>query len=99
MPNARAPLPAEALPISDFYTLLDSRTYIRNQNRIVALCALESRQGRKELKLYEWAWRGDERGWKVALANLNVQNIDLRRVASDAEELSKAHSISLRWNA
>ncbi|MBI4461834.1 MAG: hypothetical protein HY653_02910, partial [Acidobacteria bacterium] len=45
------------LPISEYYTLLGSRTYVRTAKRIVALCAVQSKFG-KELKLYEWNYRG-----------------------------------------
>jgi hypothetical protein len=90
-------LPPDALPISDFYTLLDSRTYIRKEKRIVALCALESRHGFRELKFYEWVWRGEGKGWKVGLANMNIQDVNLKRLAEDAENLSKNHNIQLKW--
>ncbi|MBI4467121.1 MAG: hypothetical protein HY656_06830 [Acidobacteria bacterium] len=86
----------EKLPLSEYYELLDSRTYARTAKRWVALCALKSKFG-KELKLYEWNWRGEEKGWKVALANLNVASINLRRVATDAEQLAARHDIPLRW--
>lgn len=89
-------LDTERPPLSDYYELLDSRTYLRTQKRWVALCALRSKFG-KELKLYEWNWRGEEKGWKVALANLNVASLNLKRVAADAEELAAQHQIALRW--
>ncbi len=88
-------VPDFALPISDFYTLLDSRIYVRTEKRIVALCALESRHGRKELKLYDW--KNKETGWKVDLANFNIQSLDLQRVANDARELSLKFNIQLDW--
>lgn len=86
----------EKLPLSDFYELLDARTYVRTAKRWVALCALKSKFG-KELKLYEWNWRGEEKGWKVALANLNVASINLKRLAADAEALATQHNILLKW--
>ncbi|MFQ5664521.1 MAG: hypothetical protein ACE5HL_11905 [Terriglobia bacterium] len=87
---------AEKLPLSEYYELLDSRTYVRTHKRWVALCALKSRFG-KELKLYEWNWKGEEKGWKVALANMNVAGLNLKQVAADAEELAAKHDIPLRW--
>lgn len=86
----------EKLPLSDYYELLDSRTYVRTHKRWVALCALKSKFG-KELKLYEWNWRGEEKGWKVALANMNVASLNLKRVAADAAELAAKHDIALKW--
>ena len=86
----------EKLPLSDYYELLDARTYLRTPKRWVALCALKSKFG-KELKLYEWNWRGEEKGWKVALANLNVTSLNLKRIAADAEELAAKHDIPLKW--
>jgi len=86
----------EKLPLSEYYELLDARTYQRTPKRWVALCALKSKFGR-ELKLYEWEWRGEQKGWKVGLANLNVAALNLRRLAADAEELAAKHEIPLRW--
>ena len=86
----------EKLPLSEYYELLDARTYQRTPKRWVALCALKSKFGR-ELKLYEWEWRGEQKGWKVGLANLNVAALNLRRLAADAEELATKHEIPLRW--
>ena len=87
----------EKLPLSEYYELLDSCTYVRTPKRWVALCALKSKFGR-ELKLYEWNWRGEEKGWKVALANLSVVSLNLKRLAADAEELAAKHDIPLKWN-
>ena len=87
---------AEKLPLSDYYELLDARTYVHTPKRWVALCALKSRFG-KELKLYEWNWRGEGKGWKVALANMNLKSLDLKRVAADAQELAARHDIPLKW--
>lgn len=86
----------EKLPLSDYYELLDSRTYLRTPKRWVALCALKSKFGR-ELKLYEWEWRGEGKGWKVGLANLNVASLNLKRLAADAEELAAKQDIPLKW--
>ena len=86
----------EKLPLSDYYELLDARIYLRTPKRWVALCALKSKFGR-ELKLYEWEWRGEQKGWKVGLANLNVAGINLKRLAADAEELAARHEIPLKW--
>ena len=86
----------ERLPLSEYYQLLEARTYVRTARRWVALCALQGQFG-KELKLYEWNWRGEEKGWKVALANLNVASINLKRLAADAEALSDQHGIPLKW--
>ena len=83
-------------PLSDYYELLDARTYLRTPKRWVALCALKSKFG-KEMKLYEWNWRGEEKGWKVALANMNVASLNLKRLAADAEELAAKHDIKLKW--
>lgn len=87
---------SEKLPLSEYYELLDSRTYLRTPKRWVALCALKSKFG-KEIKLYEWNWRGEQKGWKVALANMNVGSLNLKRVAADAEELAAKHEIPLKW--
>jgi hypothetical protein len=87
------------LPINrDFFTLLDSRTYIRTKKRIVALCVLESKFG-TQLKLYEWNFKGPDGGWKVGLANLSVRDIDLTRVALDAQQLAKEYAIAINWNS
>lgn len=86
----------EKFPLSDYYELLDARTYVRTPKRWVALCALRSKFG-KELKFYEWNWRGEAKGWKVALANMNIASINLKRVAADAEALASQHEISLKW--
>lgn len=86
----------EKLPVSDYYELLDARTYRRTPKRWVALCALKSKFG-KEIKLYEWNWRGEEKGWKVAFANINVGSLNLKRIAADAEELAAKHDIPLKW--
>ncbi len=88
----------EKLPVSDFFELLDQRVYIRTTRRIIALCVLKSKF-RTELKLYEWNWKGEGKGWKVGLANINVEGIDLRKIAADAEALAKAHGIPLRWGS
>lgn len=97
MPGDRGNLPKDALPISDFYTLLDSRTYVRTSGRIIALCALESKQGRRELKLYEWVLR-EGKGWRVNLAKINVQRLNLRRITADAEQLAATCNIPLNWD-
>lgn len=86
----------EKFPLSDYYELLEARTYVRTPKRWIALCALKSKFG-KELKLYEWNWRGEGKGWKVALANMNIAGINFKRVAADAEELAAKHDIPLRW--
>jgi hypothetical protein len=88
----------EKLPISDFFELLDQRVYVRTNRRIVALCVVKSKF-RTELKLYEWVWKGEGKGWRVGLANINVEGINLKKIAADAEELAKAHGIALRWSA
>ena len=88
----------EKLPVSDFFELLDQRVYIRTNRRIVALCVLKSKF-RTEMKLYEWVWKGEGKGWKVGLANINVEGIDLKRIAADAEALAKTHGIPLRWSS
>jgi hypothetical protein len=64
------------LPIGQFYKLLDAREYVHTEKRLIALCALEGPYG-KELKLYQWEWKGDQKGWKVGLANLKVENLNL----------------------
>lgn len=87
---------SEKLPLSDYYELLEARTYVRTPKRWVALCALKSKFG-QELKLYEWNWRGEGKGWKVALANMNIASINFKRLAADAEELAAKHDITLRW--
>lgn len=97
MPSDPRELGENELPISDYYELLDSRTYLRTSRRIVSLCAVQSKFG-KELKLYEWNYRGGEKGWKVGLANINVAAINLKQVAADAEALAARHGIPLRWS-
>lgn len=88
----------EGLPINrEFYTVLDCRIYKHSKKRIVALCVLESRYG-TELKFYEWIWKGENKGWKVGLANLSVRDINLEAVAKDARELANAYAIKLDWN-
>ena len=87
----------EKLPLSEYYQLLESRTYLRTPKRWVALCALQGKFG-KEMKFYEWNWKGEGKGWKVALANMNIAGINLKRVAADAEEFSTRHEIPLKWN-
>ncbi len=96
MPAERHTLGENELPISDYYTLLGSRTYVRTSRRIVALCAVQSKFG-KELKLYEWNFRGEDKGWKVGLANINVAGINLKQLAADAEALAAEHAIPLKW--
>lgn len=96
MPAERRNLAEGELPISDYYTLLGSRTYVRTSRRIVALCAVESKFG-KELKFYEWTFKGEDKGWKVALANINIAGINLKQVAADAEALAAEHGIVLKW--
>jgi hypothetical protein len=86
----------EKLPLSEYYELLEARTYVRTPKRWVALCALKSKFG-KELKLYEWNWKGEGKGWKVALANMSVAGINLKRLAADAEDLAARHEIPLKW--
>jgi hypothetical protein len=89
----------QTLPVNpDFYTLLDSRVYTRTKKRIVALCVVESKFG-TGLKLYEWVWKGEDKGWKVGLANLSVKSIDLERIARDAKELAAAYAIKLDWDS
>ncbi len=97
MSAARHELKENELPVSDFYTLLGARTYVRSNRRIVALCALGTKYG-KELKLYEWNYKGGEKGWKVALANINVAGINLKQLATDAEALAAEHGIPLKWD-
>lgn len=83
-------------PISPVYELLDARTYVRTAQKIIALCVLQGKYG-KELKLYEWNWRGEQKGWKVGLANLRVEGLNLLRIAEDAILLSEKFGIALRW--
>lgn len=85
------------LPVSSFYKLLDYRIYLRTKTRLVALCAVSSDRG-NELKLYEWEWRGEVKGWKVGLANLKVEQLNLLRIAKDAQELAQKHAIPLKWD-
>lgn len=84
-------------PISPMYELLDARTYVRTTKKIVALCALKGKYG-KELKLYQWDWRGEQKGWKVGLANLRVEGLNLLKIAEDAKSMADKHGIELRWN-
>jgi hypothetical protein len=86
----------ERLPVAALYEVLDARVYTRTAKKLVALCALSSQYG-KEMKLYQWEWKGDEKGWKVGLANLRVENLNLEQIAKDARELAEKHGISLRW--
>ena len=89
---------ATNLPINkDFYTVLECRIYKRSKKRIVALCVLQSQYG-TELKLYEWEWRGEDKGWKVGLANLSVKDINLEAIASDAKALAASYGIRLEWD-
>jgi hypothetical protein len=83
-------------PIGSFYELLDARTYVRTTKKIVALCALQGKYG-KELKLYQWDWRGDQKGWKVGLANLRVEGLNLLKIAEDAKVMANQQGIELRW--
>ncbi len=76
--------------------MLEARTYVRTPKRWVALCALKSKFG-KELKLYEWNWRGEGKGWKVGLANMNVNQLNLKQLAADAETLAVKYEIPLQW--
>ena|GEM_PF-5090509 len=88
-----------SLPVNrEFFTVLDARTYKRTKKRIVALCVLEGKFG-TDIKLYEWEWRGEGKGWKVGLANLSVKDIDLAAVANDAKELAATYAIKLDWNS
>jgi hypothetical protein len=84
-------------PVSSFYEVMDARTYVRTKTKIVALCVLKGKYG-KELKLYQWEWRGEQKGWKVGLANLRVEGLNLKRLAEDAELLAKEHGIELKWD-
>jgi hypothetical protein len=84
------------LPIGQFYKLLDAREYVHTEKRLIALCALEGPYG-KELKLYQWEWKGDQKGWKVGLANLKVENLNLEQIATDARILAKNCGINLKW--
>jgi len=86
----------QGLPIGTFYKLLDKRIYVHTQKKIIALCALRSQHG-KELKLYEWEWRGEEKGWKVALANFRIGNVNLEQVAKDARLFAVEYDIDLEW--
>jgi hypothetical protein len=89
---------SERLPVAALYQVLDARVYLRTQKKLVALCALQSQYG-KELKLYQWEWKGDQKGWKVGLANLRVEGLNLERIARDARALAEKHGIALRWEA
>lgn len=97
MPAERRALGENELPVTDYYTLLGARTYVRNNRRIVALCVLQSQFG-KEMKLYEWNWKGEDKGWKVGLANINIAGINLKQLAADAEALAAEHGIALKWS-
>lgn len=97
MPAERRALGENELPVSDYYTLLGARTYVRTSRRIVALCVLQSQFG-KEMKLYEWNWKGEDKGWKVGLANINIAGINLKQLAADAEALAQEHGIPLKWS-
>lgn len=83
-------------PIGPFYELEDARTYLRTKSKIIALCVVRSKFG-KELKLYQWEWRGDQKGWKVGLANLRIESLNLEKVVEDAKELASKHNIVLKW--
>src|SRR6185437_880023 len=83
-------------PIDQFYKLLDARVYVHTEKKWIALCALEGRYG-KELKLYQWEWKGDQKGWKVGLAKLKVESLNLERIATDAQILAKKCGINLEW--
>ncbi len=89
---------SERLPVAALYELLDSRVYVRTQKKLITLCALQSQYG-KELKLYQWEWKGDQKGWKVGLANLRVEGLNLERIARDARTMAEKHGIALRWEA
>jgi len=54
----------EKPPVKDYWQLLDYRTYLRNSKRWVALCVVKGTKG-VELKLYDWVWRGEEKGWNL----------------------------------
>ncbi len=86
----------EKPPVKDYWELLDYRTYLRNAKRWVALCVVKGKNG-IELRLYDWMWRGEEKGWKVAWANTNVASINLSQVTGDAKELAAKHGIQLKW--
>jgi hypothetical protein len=83
-------------PVGPFYELLDAREYVRTEKKLIALCALKGRYG-KELKLYQWEWRGNQKGWKVGLAKLKVEGLDLKQIAADAQLLAKECGINLKW--
>jgi hypothetical protein len=87
----------ERLPVAALYEVLDARVYVRTAKKLVALCALKSQYG-KEMKLYQWEWKGDQKGWKVGLANLRVEGLNLEQIAKDTRELAEKHGISLRWS-
>jgi|SRR5882724_4137169 len=86
----------QGMPIGAYYQLLDKRIYVQTQKKMIALCALKSRY-RNELKLYEWKWRGEEKGWKVALANFRIESLDLEQIARDARVMARKHGIKLDW--
>ncbi len=87
---------AEKPPVSDYYELLDFRTYHHTSKRWVSLCVVRDRHG-KFMKLYDWQWKGEEKGWKLSLANMNVVSVNLRCLASDAAELAALHNININW--
>ncbi len=87
----------DLFPVGDFYEVVDARTYLRTNNKIIALCVLKSKFG-KELILYQWDWRGEAKGWKVGLANLRIERLNLEKIAEDAKALATQHGIELHWN-
>jgi len=85
------------LPINtEYYKVMDCRTYVRTANRIIALVALES-QYAKEIKFYRWRWNSKKEEWKVDHANFKVNRLNLNKVAADAIEMAGELGIELAW--
>jgi hypothetical protein len=75
---------------------VDARTYPQTSIRIIALCLVRSKFG-KDPDVHRWRWRGEQKAWKVGLASLSLEGLNLKRLAEDAEVLAKEHRIELSW--
>ena len=65
----------------------------RSPNLIMAIVAVETQNGTRDIRFYRWQLRKDkqsgEEAWKVDLARFSVRRFDFKEIAAKAERLKQ----------
>ena len=77
----------------EFLKQLGGFDIYRSPNLIMAIVAVESEMGTRDIRFYRWQLRKDaesgQEAWEVDLARFNVEQFDFKDIAAKVERLNQ----------